>query len=209
VVAVDHTRAMIQAVWPGPPGSAVVGEWTDLPVGSASCHVALCDGGMHLLDHLDGQRALAESLARVVVPGGTFVTRLFVPPAEPERPEAVLDDLLAGGVANVNLLKMRLLMSLQADPVAGVELAAAWKALNRACPDYGELARRIGWRAEDLAAVDTYRDCPIRYHFVTVEDVRRLFCVEPGGGFDLVSVDVPSYELGDRCPTVHLRRRAR
>ena len=204
VVAVDHTQAMIDAVWPGPPGTAQLGEWTDLPLDAGSREVVFCDGGLHLLDHPAGQRALVENLARVLAPGGLAVLRLFVPPPEPEPVATVIDDLQAGRVADLNLLKLRLGMALQADPATGVELGRVWSEMATALPDPG----RIGWDPDDLRGIDSYQDSPVRYHFVTVAEADRLFTVEPGG-FERVSIRVPDYELGERCPTVCFRRSPR
>jgi len=207
VLALDHTRAMIEAVWPGPPGAAVCADWTDMPLEPASRDVALCDGGIHLLAWPEGQAAMVENLARVVVGGGLVALRLFTPPVEPETPAAVLDDLLGGRVANLNVLKLRLGMALQPDPAEGVALASVYAALTEvALPDgLPALAESIGWDVEHLLAIESYRDSPNRYYFVSFEQVRDLFCVDPGG-FDLVSVQVAGYDLGDRCPLLVLRR---
>jgi SAM-dependent methyltransferase len=207
VVAVDHTLGMIDAVWPGPPGRAICADWTRIPLEPASRDVALCDGGLHLLSNPHGQVALAESLLQLLAPHGTFVARLFVPGVLPETASAVLDDLFGGLVPNVNVLKLRLAMALQRDASSGVELAAVWSALFGSGTTSDELAARIGWDPVDLATLDSYRDCRTRYYFVTVAEVNDLFCGREGG-FELVNVATPSYELGERCPVVTLRRLA-
>jgi SAM-dependent methyltransferase len=207
VVAIDHTLGMIEAVWPGPPERAICADWTRMPLPPASRDVALCDGGLHLLSHPHGQAALVDNLLRVLAPEGMFVCRLFVPGARPETAGAVIDDLLGGQVSNINVLKLRLAMALQDEASSGVELAAVWSALFGSGASAIELADKIGWDPVDLAALDSYRDCGTRYHFVTLAEVRELFCGHPGG-FEQVAVSTPSYELGERCPTVTFRRLA-
>ena len=206
VLALDHTRAMIEAVWPGPPDAAVCADWTDMPGEPASRDVAFCDGGLHLLPYPEGQAKVVENLARVLVPGGLVALRLFTPPPEPESAADVLADLLGGRVANLNVLKLRLGMALQADPSEGVALDSVYAALVAAAPDgLPALAETIGWDLDHLLAIESYRGSPDRYYFVTFEQVRDLFCVSPGG-FDLVSMRVPAYDLGDLCPLLVLRR---
>lgn len=207
VVAIDHTLAMIDAVWPGPPGRAICADWTQMPLEPASRNVALCDGGLHLLSNPQGQAALVHSLLHVLAPEGIFVARLFVPSIRPESADAVIDDLLCGKVPNVNVLKLRMAMALQDEASSGVELAEVWSALLGSGMRSDELAVRIGWDPGDLAAFDSYRDCRTRYHFVTLAEVISFFCGDPGG-FELVNVRTPPYELGERCPTVTLRRLA-
>ncbi|MCW5605639.1 MAG: hypothetical protein KIT18_13945 [Burkholderiales bacterium] len=204
-MAVDHTQAMIDGVWPGSRGSAICAEWTALPRAVGMRDLVLCDGGLHLLAYPHTQSALADNLREVVAPGGLCIFRLFVPPREPESADAVLGDLLAGRIANLNLLKLRLGMALQSGPAAGVALQDVWNALSAAAPDFERLSSEIGWPVDHLRAIDTYRDSRDRYHFVTLDEVRALFCA--CGSFEVASVDTPAYELGERCPTVVLRRR--
>jgi SAM-dependent methyltransferase len=206
--AVDHTQEMIDAVWPGPRSAVRHADWTDLPLPAASRDLAVCDGGLHLLAYPDAHHKLIWALHRVLAPGGLAVFRLFVPPARRESPAAVLADLRAGQIPNVNILKLRLGMALQEDPRSGVQLAAVWDALHRATPNLRQLAEDIHWPLESLLAVETYRDCSSRYHFLGVGEVRRLFCQEPGG-FVLEMIHFPAYPLGEQCPMVVFRRSRR
>ena len=56
-----------------------------------------------------------------------------------------------------------------------------------------------------MLAINTYRGSTARYYFATVDQVSDMFCGSPGG-FELQRVCVPSYELGECCPTVVFRR---
>jgi SAM-dependent methyltransferase len=203
--AVDHTPSMIEAVWPGPRSAVLCANWTELPLDTASRDLVLCDGGLHLLSHPHAHQQLVRALRRIIAPGGLCIFRLFVPPVQREMPEAVLRDLLAGGIANLNILKLRLGMALQETSEGGVQLAQVWDALRQAAPDFSELAARLGWSLDHLLAIDTYRDCSSRYHFLGIADVDRLFTEQPGA-FTFVSLKVPQYELGNRCPTIVFRR---
>jgi SAM-dependent methyltransferase len=205
VIAVDNTPAMIEAVWRGPRNRVVCGDWRRLPVRPRSRDLALCDGGLHLLSHPDGQRALVRSLREVLAPGGLVVLRLFAAPERRESPETVLADLLAGRVDSLNVLKLRLGMSLQPSATEGVELASVWAMVRGASPSFAALAETAGWELSHLTAIDTYRDCRRRYHFVSVRDACELF---ESGGFELMCVRTPgSYPLAERCPTLVFRSR--
>lgn len=205
LLAIDHTRAMIDAVWPGPRTRVICGDWTAIPLADGSRDFVLCDGGLHLLPHPSGQEALVRTLARVIEPGGICLFRLFVPPDRREAPGRVLQDLLERKVPTLNVLKLRLGMALQRDSAGGVQLGDVWNAVHDLEGDLARLAARIGWDLDHLAAIDTYRGSPTRYHFIGVREAECLFCADPGG-FDLIAVRVPSYTLGERCPTLVLRR---
>src|SRR5690606_7261339 len=101
VHAVDHTPAMIDAIWPGPRADVIEADWVDIPVGDASRDLVFCDGGLHLMPH--GQHSVfAATMSRIVSPGGLCLFRLFVPPGHEtgadhgESPEQVLDALMKG-----------------------------------------------------------------------------------------------------------------
>lgn len=204
VMAVDHTRGMIDAIWPGPRDDVLCAEWTSIPLPDASRDMALCDGGFHLLGHPDGQRALVGELRRLISPGGLCVVRLFIPPPVAERPDDVLEDMEQGRIPSINVLKLRLGMALQKDAAEGVGVDEVWDRLHAVAPDLEELAERIGWPVDETLVINTYRGSPNRYYFVTVDQVRDLFC---GDGFEFERLHVPDYTLGERCPTVVFRRR--
>jgi hypothetical protein len=96
-------------------------------------------------------------------------------------------------------------MSLLDSAAQGVELGTVWRAIHEVAPDLEGLASRIGWPVEHMLVINTYRGSTNRYHFVTVDQVCGMFCRNPGG-FEVHSLRVPSYELGEQCPTLVLRR---
>jgi SAM-dependent methyltransferase len=205
LLAVDRSQPMIDHVWPGPRDRVCCADWQTLDLPAASRDIALCDGGLHLLSYPAGQTQLVRTLARVVAPGGLILLRLYTPPAVRESPRRVLDDLLAGRISNLNVFKVRLNTALQNDAAEGVKLADAWDAFNQVAPDQGALARRLGWSPTHTQVINLYHHNPTRYHFVTQEQTAALFCRDPGG-FELLRVHVPTYELGGQCPLLVLRR---
>jgi SAM-dependent methyltransferase len=204
VLAIDHTQDMIDALWPGSRDAVVCADWMEMPLQTGSRDIVLCDGGLHLLSFPHGQCRIVRELHRVLCSNGLCIFRLYVPPPQCEAPEDVLEDLLAGRISNLNILKLRLGMALQQDVAQGVQLASVWDAVHSRAPDFHALAARLGWPTEHLMAINTYRDCPSHYHFSNVAQVRVLFCEDPGG-FELESIHAPAYELGERCPTIVFR----
>ena len=207
VFAADHTQAMIDHIWPGPAGTAHLTEWTSLPFAAASCDIVLCDGGLHLVKYPDDTSRLVHELRRMLAPGGLCILRLFIPPTKRETVQSVLADLQGGRIASLNHLKFRLWMALHDHPAEGVELGTVWNTLHTGAPDLESLAGRIGWSSEHILAINTYRNSESRYYFTGMDDVTRLFSEDPGG-FEIESVHVPTYELGEQCPTVVLKRTA-
>lgn len=205
LLALDRSEAMIRGVWPGRADQAICGDWLSMPLIGASRDVVFCDGGVSTIPFPLGTRRLVAALLHVLVPGGVCALRLYVPPGERESPDSVLEALLAGRIANLNLLKLRLGMALQPDSRTGIELGAIWNALHTAAPDFGKLAARIGWDFDHLSVINTYRDSVVRYYFPTAEDVIAVFA-ENERAFNLLHVWRPAYELGECCPLVVLRK---
>ncbi len=131
--------------------------------------------------------------------------RLYALPEQPESSDAVLEDLREGKISNLETFKLRLLMSLQGDPTEGVEAGRAYDLLTRAEPDLEKLASRLGWPAERVLLMNDYKGMKFRFYWLTVRQTVDLFC-ENSGGFRLHCTETPSYELGQRCPVLALRR---
>ena len=204
-LAVDHSQAMIDAVWPGPKEAALCTDWLSLQLPESSRDIVLCDGGLHLLTYPWEQQELVRVLQAILSDQGLCILRLFVPPPQQESPDAVLNDLLEGRIPNLNILKLRLGMSLLESAAEGVVLGRIWQLIHEVAPDLERLALRIGWSVEHMLVINTFRDSADRFHFVTVNQVTDLFCNNPGG-FEVHRLRVPSYELGERFPTIVLRR---
>jgi SAM-dependent methyltransferase len=205
ILAIDHTQAMIDAVWPGPKDAAICAEWTEMPLPDSSRDIVLCDGGVILLHYPDDHRKFVDQLSRIIAPGGLCILRLFVPPEEREDIESVFRDLLESRIANLNLLKLRLGMAMQPSASQGIQPRQVWNAIHQVAPDLDHLAERIGWPIEHLLAINAYRDRATSYHFLSIQQVLELFCTTQAG-FEHESTHIPDYELGERCPTLVLRR---
>jgi hypothetical protein len=205
ILAVDHTQEMIDNVWPGPRNTAILAEWTDMPLQAASRDIALCDGGISLLTFPHQQHQFVQELHRIITSDGLCMFRLFAPPKERESFDKVFQDLLDGKIANVNQLKIRLWMAMYKDITQCLELKDVWDAFHQASPDLNILASQIDWPLEHLQMINTHRNCETKGVFPSVDEVRHLFCKDPGG-FEFEAVHVPKYDLGECCPTVVFRR---
>lgn len=204
-LAVDRSQTMIDSVWPGPKEAVQCADWRELNLPESSRDVVLCDGGLHLLRYPEEQGRLVEVLQRVLSDRGLCILRLYVPPPQRESPDVVLGELLEGKISSLNILKLRLGMSLLESASDGVELGTIWRTIHAVAPDLVRLASTIGWPVEHMLAINAYRESTVRYHFVTVDEVSDLFCGSQRG-FEVHRLHVASYELGEQCPTIVLRR---
>ena len=204
VIAMDRSREMIRAVWPGPlhrGDSAVCGDWRRLPFSDTSVDVVLSDGCLSTLSFPEGYMEVCAELRRVLAENGRCVARCFVQAETPEPLADVLGDLADGRVNGFHAFKWRLAMALQPEAERGVVLADVWDALQAAEPDLAALSRRIGWPIEVVRTIDAYRGVGASYAFPTLDALRRLFSE---GGFAILDVIHPAYELGERCPSLIL-----
>jgi hypothetical protein len=205
LLAADKSQDMLEAVWPGPPATACRTDWLNLPPAVGKRDVILCDGSLSLVEYPGQLQRLVHVLLRCTAPDALCLFRLYVHPAVQETAEQVLRELSQEKIPNLSALKLRLWTALERDG-QGVKLADVWEAAHHLAPEGMALARHIGWPAEQRAALDAYRHCADRYYFPSVAQVRGAFCASPGG-FECPEVHVPAYALGDRCPTLVLRRR--
>jgi SAM-dependent methyltransferase len=203
-VAVDQTRTMIDYVWPGGGNEIVEANWLDLPLASASRDLAFCDGGLHLLEYPLAQSLLVNRLHDVIARGGRCIFRLFAAPLVGESAGRVINDLLAGGIPDLNVLKLRLGMALQKSPEAGVKVREIWRALWEPAGDWDRLAAKLGWSVECLRPIDAYQNSESRYHFVSEAQAIELFCRD--GKFVCLGSHRSGYVLGERCPIVIFER---
>jgi hypothetical protein len=130
--------------------------------------------------------------------------RCFAQPDRRESLEDVFAELVSGRIGNFHILKWRIAMALQTDAASGVAVGSVWSALNEAWPDLESLALHTGWPIEEVRTIGVYRGVSTRYSFPTLREYRDAF---EAAGFEVMSVAVPSYELGDRCPTLVADRR--
>lgn len=205
LLAVDHTQGMIDALWPGTPQQVICANWTDLPLKDNSYDIVLSDGGLSSLSYALIQQKLIPNLHRVLAGDGICVFRLYVPPEEQESPKDVFKDLFSAKIPDLNVFKLRLWMALQKDTAQGIELARVWEVLHQAVPDFSRLAEQLGWPLDHVLYLNTYRNRKQRFYFFSLNEIRHLFCHDPGG-FSCKDISAPNYTFGENCPTVILHR---
>jgi hypothetical protein len=204
LLAVDFSRAMIDAVWPGPENTVLCANWLSMGLPAHSRDLALCDGGLPLLDYPQGQQDLIRSLRNVLSDGGLCIFRMFVTPPEREAPGLVVRDFGEGNIRDLSTLVLRMNMALQKSPETGICFGEVYEAIS-AIRGLGELFRDLGWSAEHLALIDDCRHVQSRWHVLSLEQTTDLFCRDPGG-FRIHSIRTPPGEIGRRCPTMTLQR---
>ena len=204
--ALDRSREMIDTVWPGRPEQAIEGEWGAPNFEPGSFDIVLCDGGLHLLDYPAGQSELVQQLARIVIPGGQVVFRLFLPPERREDPEQVIADLAAGQIRDMNCLKIRLMQAMTSSPVEGVMLDDVWQFLHTRIGDRESFFANLGWDSHRVAVIDLYRGSQARYHFADLDSVKALFGTDRATPFRRIDVTAPAHMMGDRCRHLRLER---
>jgi SAM-dependent methyltransferase len=206
LLAVDKSPGMVSAVWPGDTATrlARVGNWLSLDTPDAAFGLVMGDGVFSILDYPNGYARLAGELARVLRPGGLLSLRLFCRPEPCETVDAVYQDLHAGRIGNFHVFKWRLAMALQGEGTHGVKLADIWQTFATRVPSIAELSARQAWPEPQVANIHSYRGVSERYTFSTEREV--IDGLAPS--FELLEIWRPSYELGERCPHVSLRRRA-
>lgn len=206
VTAFDNSPEMIRHLFIPPRhlhATAICANWLSLPLREASCNVVAGDGSFVLLSFPGEYRQLGEELARILAPGGILVIRLFGLPGDEDHVEMLFDDLWAGRISSFNVFKWRLLMALQESPETGICVGEAWKVWNAHVPSPEKLAAYLGWQLPVIRMIDKYRDdAATRYTYPRVDDLCRILAPD----FYLTDRIVPSYEDGERYPTLCFKR---
>ncbi len=186
LTAVDHTEAMIDALWPNPRENALLGEWTCLPPQAGEPDFIICDGGLHLIDFA-GQASLAAHLMERLAKGGMLVMRLFsLSAGEMPFPEP-------SDCSGFSEYKLRVTM------LVGGYLSRAYDYLVDRPGGLEGLAEETGWALEEILACGNYRESSQRYSFTTLSDTLRLM---ESVSFELVEI-FPEDSL---CPIVAWRK---
>lgn len=208
LLALDSSLAMIQNVFPkdrAPNVAVALADWKAMPLGDGTCAFLIGDGILTSQKYPEDFASLPRELRRVITRDGVLVIRLFARPDQIDPLHAVFGDLRAGRIANFDLLHWRLSMALHGDLTAGVRLGDIWDAWCEHVPDPQALMRDLGWAPDAARIFDSYRGRDTRMLFPRVSEARELLA----DGFDQVACRVPSYEDGDRYPTVAYRPRPR
>jgi SAM-dependent methyltransferase len=206
--AVDHSPKMIEALWPparGPANSEVIlADWCAMPIPPDTIDLVAGDGCYVLLAYPDGYETLTRAVCRVLRPGGRFVIRVFLRPDRPESIAHIARVVAAGEVGSVHALKLRLLAALHGASGAGSRLDDVWRAWKSMPPLPAALAGVRGWTPEEITGIESYRAMDARYFLPTLAEFRQSV----GMFFDEIECTFGGHELGERCPTFVLVRRA-
>jgi SAM-dependent methyltransferase len=200
LVAVDHSQAMIDRMWPpeGRPEDSRVAlaDWAKMPIGSESVGLVAGDGCNVLLPWPDGISDLLAELHRVLAPEGRAALRVFLRPDVATTVEQVQQDLLEGRVESVHALKLKLHAALHGASGPGTLLDDTWKAWKSLkLPD--DLAGRPGWTPAELETIEAYAGMTTRYYLATIAEFRALLAPL----FREVDHVPGDHGMGALCPT--------
>jgi hypothetical protein len=201
VIAVDKTMDMIRAIWPSRTrrhDEVVCADWRQIPLANSSVNLILGDGCLNILPYPSGFLILCAEFRRLLRPNGAWLVRCFVQSEPRETVQHVLTELSEGRIGSFHVLKWRLVMAAQPDPESGVTLSEVWTLLNDVWRDYKILAECFRWPVEEVRTIEAYRETHAKYCFLTFDQHCEVF---HRAGFSVVKTMVPSYELGERCPT--------
>jgi len=202
--AVDHSKDMIQAVWPGDSDSrqAICADWLHLPWEGSTFDIAVGDGCLTLMNYPDDYVRLGASVAACLKPDGLFLIRLFCRPESAETVDAVFDDLWSRRIGNFHVFKWRLAMALQGNcSTYGIRVADIWETYHERIPDPSALAAITGWPIEEIMTINVYRGSQAIYTYPRVEEVIDAL----SGQFSCVEQKTGHYELAERCPLLVLQ----
>jgi SAM-dependent methyltransferase len=208
LLAVEKSEEMISIVWPGHDDQwrrAEIGDWLHLPLPDKALDVIIGDGCFVFMNYPDGYRALAASLHRVLKDDGIIIMRFFVQPEEREEPQHVLEELRAGRIGSFHAFRWRLAMAVQTDTRRGVQLNDMWQAWMNAEVNRNVLSSITGWQQEVINTVDLLAGKEDRYTFPRLTEVQASLSEY----FIETAVYMPDYELGERCPTLTFRPKAK
>lgn len=206
LMAVDRSLPMIDAVWVGnAPGrrAAVCGNWLAPPRRDSSCHVVIGDGSINSLAFPEGLQSLGETVSRLLRDDGLLVMRCFVQTVPPESPDRIYADLQRGAIGSFHACKLRLLMAMQNSPEEGVAVREVFESWVDRNMDPHSLPSKAGFERAAIDTIDFYRDASTVYTFPTLAQLRSVL----GVFFREMTISIPGYELGERCPTLALTPR--
>lgn len=207
LLALDHSSAMVESLWPQAAAparaGAVIGHWLQMPIADAGIDLVCADGCHTQLSYPQGFRRLGREVARVLKPGGLFVTRIFIRPDPGESVDAIGNDLAAGRIGSVHALKLRLLGALHGCSGTGTCLDDVWRAWTGLPPLPAELAQRRGWTTGEIGGIQAYAGLPTRYYLPTLQELRALHASH----FDERQCHFGHYEAARHCPTLVLAAR--
>lgn len=197
---------MIQSVWTTdtPRSMVVQGDWCHLPVAAGSVDTVMGDGCFTTMGFPEGYRQVLIAISHALKPGGIFSMRFFASPVVAEKTDKVFADLYAGAIGNFHIFKWRLAMSLLDRKTWNIPVERIWQSWHDAVAAPDDLARQLGWSPIAVRTIDVYRDSPAIYSFPALPALLEVLMEY----FDELGRFTPTYELGNRCPTIILRKKS-
>lgn len=207
LLALDWSTAMIRRAWPaaGLPAwaAAVRGDWRQMPLRDASRDLAIGDGCYAALASFGDCNALNGEVARVLRDRGWYFLRCYLRPAAPQDPDALFAALHEGRVGEFEIFLWRLAMALHGEGRAGVRTDEVWRAWRERVPDHRPLFDRLGWSDAAHANMAQWGELRTRVPFPTLDEVAAM--VAPR--FELLECSYGSYEMGECCARLVMRKR--
>lgn len=205
LTAVDQSRAMIDAFWPGDsPGQRrlVEGDWLHFPAEPHSFHFALGDAVFNIPDYPEGYAALSRRLASLLHPEGLLVVRVWTQPDPRERTEDVVAEIMERERYDYWSMRFRFVSSLQVDVHEGV-----WGGpllTNRYLAEHGisqeAFVAKTEYQPIPLPAVLPEGLEGLRVSYPTLEQFIQAVSAE----FRVVDIGYGEHELARRTPVVCL-----
>lgn len=206
LIALDWSSGMIRRQWPksGLPAFAapIRGDWRRMPLADACRDFAVGDCCQVSVDSFADCAAYHAEVARVLRPGGRFVQRCILRPETPESLDILFEQLFDGRLPNFEVFRRRLAMALHGADREAVAAGEVWRAWDERVPDRHALLARYGWPPQTFATLERWKGSAMRFPFPTLAELREL----AGPALDLVECSIPTYEMGERCPRLVMRR---
>jgi hypothetical protein len=205
LIGMDSSWPMVHALWAGSvPGrrAAVCGDWLAPALPNGSIDLAIGDGSVNSLRSCGQAHQLASNVSSILKPRGACLLRCYVQPPCKEAPRQVFDALQRGEISSCHHFRMRLLMAAQEDTLQGVSLAQVhchWANRDPSAP----LPCGPGWEKPAVDLIEFYAGSETRYWFPTLLQLREML----HHYFEEQAIHFGSGELGERCPTLLLRKR--
>jgi len=200
ISAIDNSAAMISALWRNK-NEAILGDWLDMPFTESAYNTLIGDGCLVLLSRPGQHERFFAQTHRILAAGGKLLLRIFVGAEGGEDREQVCAEALSGRIKSFHAFKWRLSMAIASEsPDFGVNVTETFATFNRLIPDRAALAGATGWKPEDIATIDFYRDSSARYCYPPLSRVRNSIPAL----FKETIVIYGHYELAERCPLLVL-----
>lgn len=206
ILAFDREASRIHTLWPHrniSNAAALCSNWLDLPLVDGYADMVLADGSFTLLAFPDDYVKIAHELSRILAPDGIVAVRMYVAPLLMESVDDIFNDLWDGKIGNFNTFKWRLAMALIDPSDFTVSFDEIWKAWHSRTFSSEKLASRLNWPLPVISMIEKYQGCDsTRNTYPPLEKVSQLFAPF----FKMEEVIIPSYQDGERYPTVCFRK---